>query len=917
MLEEFRDTWEKPKYGSVNYTAKFNLRPGAKPFKSTLRHYEVEMLEELKKQVDHQLDLGVIRESKSEWAAAPHFVKKKTGEWRCVLDYRRLNNELLSDSYPIPRVWDNLRRAAGRKLYTTVDMNAGFWNVPIEEGCKHLTAFVTPFGTFEFNVIPFGIKNSPPEFQRAMDLTFAPLLGDNAFVYIDDIVICGDEFEDVMVRIRSLLELCRKGGFYLRLDKSEWLKDEVRYLGHVVGRNGIKVQEKKVKNITSAIRPTTKKALQSFLGMAGYLRNFISHYAETTAPLFELIKGKGSNYLQWTELHEESFNKLKKQVANTCTLCPLVLGASYVIQTDASEIGVGAVLMQVQDGIEVPIEFGSQKFNECQRNWDTRERELYAVVWAIKKWSDYLSWSHFTVKTDHNNLRYLISIEKGKVFRWALFLGQYDFTIEFISGETNNIADWLSRYAADEDDDELIDQISLRVGAMNTHSSKLCLPTMPGLEEFNQAYEDENIKPPLVVIRDGRPVELRSGRQYVPKNLRSRVFAVMHYGQSGHLGTTKTYKTISSLFYWPGMAEDIARYVRECLICTRLKRVPGPSHHVPSGTLDRPIALDLISLDHVGPLYLEAQAPTYFLVMIDHATRYMATEVVYECTADRTLKSFYQRWIIPHGIPRAVLTDNGSAFKGNFAIAVTNVFGCKLYHSAPHRPQGNGINESSHQALKLMIGGMWEEGNRDLQALLSAATHTHNCTPHSSLGISPYEALYGRVPYYKRCQDWTQVPSEIDRKLYMDRRNRDRMITLALREIPIQQKKKIKVGDVVVVWLDPNSAIEVMSGKTSPNWCRARWSLPMKVRDVDGTQLVVQRYGEVQTPTRVHVDKCRLFKIPESPLLKALAEVYTRNQAFPESSNKRVRISDLDGLDKDASRWLKDTFGAEAFEEGI
>ncbi|EZG42848.1 Gag-pol polyprotein [Gregarina niphandrodes] len=267
-----------------------------------------------------------------------------------------------------------------------------------------------------------------------MDSCFAPLLGDNAFCYIDDIVICGKDFEGVIQRVKLFLEQCRKTGFYLRLDKSEWFKNEVKYLGHVVGQHGIKVQEKKSKAIANAPAPTSKKELQSFLGMCGYLRPFIPKFSHMTAPLFDLLK-KDSAF-RWQETHEDAYNQLRRAVQQTVTLYAPTPSGEYVIETDASELGVGAVLKQVQEGTEVPIEFASKKFNPTESRWDTRERELFAVKWAVEKWRDYVGLAHFTVRTDHNNLRYLTSVDKGKVFRWALALSNYDFTIEFISGET-------------------------------------------------------------------------------------------------------------------------------------------------------------------------------------------------------------------------------------------------------------------------------------------------------------------------------------------------------------------------------------------------------------------------------------------------------------------------------------------------
>ncbi|EZG57502.1 retrovirus polyprotein, partial [Gregarina niphandrodes] len=251
---------------------------------------EIRLAEKYKKQppvveeqsedpVEKQLKLGVIRASKSEWAAAPHFVKKKTGEWRCVLDYWMVNQSMTADSYPLPQIWDHLRAAAGRQRFTTLDMNSGFRNVPIAEESKHLTAFVTPFGLFEFNVIPFGIKNSPAEFQRAMDMVFEEVLDDRTLCYIDDIIIATDRVPEMMQRLEKVLRLCTERGFHLRLDKSEWLMPEVKYLGHKIGRQGIARQERKIGNALNTPAPISRKELQSFLGAVGYVRPFIPRFA--------------------------------------------------------------------------------------------------------------------------------------------------------------------------------------------------------------------------------------------------------------------------------------------------------------------------------------------------------------------------------------------------------------------------------------------------------------------------------------------------------------------------------------------------------------------------------------------------------------------------------------------------------------
>eukprot|EP01071_Lankesteria_metandrocarpae_P012078 Lankesteria_metandrocarpae@DN5490_c1_g1_i2.p1 len=292
------------------------------------------------------LKQGVVRPSKSAWGSVPIFVRKTTGEWRMAIDYRKVNSRMVRDSYPIPLLWDELLLASRHVWYTTLDLNMGFWNVPLEEESRQYTALLTHRGTFEYTVIPFGIMNSPGAFQRAMDMLFGHLKPRGVGVYIDDIVIYTNTWKEHLALLNDVLDAACKGGVYLKLKKGLYAQQHVKLLGHVVGVNGIKPNPEKVQAIHNAIAPSNRAELRSFLGLANYVSRFVPHFAHMTAPLNDLLK-KGVKY-EWGDWQEEAFLELKDAVIEYVTLqAPQGLG-KFTLVTDASDRAIGAVLLQEQ-----------------------------------------------------------------------------------------------------------------------------------------------------------------------------------------------------------------------------------------------------------------------------------------------------------------------------------------------------------------------------------------------------------------------------------------------------------------------------------------------------------------------------------------------------------------------------------------
>jgi len=434
--------WAYPKPGQVS-RSQVRFEVTGKPIKATVRRLAPPLKEELEKQVKTMLKAGVLVPSKSEWGSAPTFVRKKDGKWRLCLDYRAINRQMTPDAYPIPLLLENLQRAASHSYYVCLDLQAAFWNIQLAPESRKYTAIITHLGTYEFTVSPFGIRNSPAEFQRCMDEVFGDLYDSGVCIYVDDIVIFGDNKAKVVDLLDEILRRCCQEGFAVKLGKSEFLKDRISFLGHTIGVHGITSDPKKVQAIQEALPPKNKEELRAFLGTVGYLRRFVPHFAEVVLPLTELTK-KGTAF-EWTEDCALSFNWLKDELAATVLLSAPSGDGPFVIVSDASNYGLGNALLQLQGEELVLLEFGSKKLTPAERKWDTREKEAFGIKWSVEHYADYIKAGKTMVLTDHESLRWMDNSQNGRVQRLALYLQPFELQIFHLPGTVNMTADWLSR----------------------------------------------------------------------------------------------------------------------------------------------------------------------------------------------------------------------------------------------------------------------------------------------------------------------------------------------------------------------------------------------------------------------------------------------------------------------------------------
>ncbi|GET58360.1 hypothetical protein GLOIN_2v1765994 [Rhizophagus irregularis DAOM 181602=DAOM 197198] len=449
LVEKYKDIFEYDgeKYNRTNLVKhEIRLKGGTEPLAQKRYKENDEKGKFIRKEVDEMLKLGKIRESRSPWSSPVTLAGKKSGNYRFCIDYRKLNKVTITDAYPLPRIDEQLERISSGKWFTSLDLASGFNQIEMAEEDIEKTAFICSAGLYEYNVMPFGLTNAPASFQRLMDKVLKEYLNEFVIVYIDDIMIYSENFEDHLKHIKLVLEKLKEASLILKLKKCIFGKTEIEFLGHVVGKNGLKPSPGKVEKIQKLTAPINIKGVRSILGLCTYYRKFIKDFSKIVKPITSLLR-KDEKF-EWGIKQHEALEILKRKLTEEPVLRQPDWLRKFILITDASGVGLGAVLAQKDDkGQEYVIEYASKSLNRTEQRWPITEQECYAIVWGIQHFHKYLINRKFEVVTDHAALKGLMTakVPKGKRSRWVMELEQYDFEITHRPGKENKNADALSR----------------------------------------------------------------------------------------------------------------------------------------------------------------------------------------------------------------------------------------------------------------------------------------------------------------------------------------------------------------------------------------------------------------------------------------------------------------------------------------
>lgn len=767
--------------------------------------------EEAHKQVQAMLATGVLEESRSPWNFPILFVKKKiitkegneVPERRMCVDLRELNTRSAKINFPIPTVDSTIQRLQGSQYFSCFDVLSGFWHLPLTEASRQYVAFSTRRGHFQFKVLPFGWVNAPFYFQRYMQTQIANKCYAFCQAYIDDLVIHSEDLDGHFYHLEEVLKVIQAEGLKLKLSKCAFFAKRMEYLGHIISKEGIKKDPKKLAVIRRLQPPRTRKQLRTYLGKINYYAKFIEGLSSVARPLTQLTSPKKD--FKWLPEHTVAFERLKEMILSDVLLAFPDEKLPFNITTDASAYAIGAVLSQT-DAVsckERPIWFLSKTLDVAQQRYTITERELFAIVYALDRFRPYIYGRNFYIHTDHRALLWFCGKRNvtGRLARWSYYISQYARSIHFVQGKNNYVADALSRapYQQPPLEDVVTDEVGgnecldeniksqiynmagIRMVITRSHKERQELreAELEEMAEQAQAYMvgctdpdspamdpaqipltpillpdlwkrepcEEN---PALITRNAAGYWVASHKTsawrdeilWVPPMFRADVLRAYHHNPtSAHPSSAKMYQNVIRDLWWKGIAKDISEFVSACPRCQRNRLGNTDRPPIQARTLAT-LPMQRVSMDTLSLKSTYAAGANLLLIILDEFTRYALAIPIRNELAQTIADVFFYEFVLRFGIPEELLTDRGSNFLSEFFLRLIEQLEIVKVSTMAYRPQGNGANERVHSTLYTILRNLSADHGKDWKQKLPLAMYVYNTTVHKALGMSPHEVLF-------------------------------------------------------------------------------------------------------------------------------------------------------------------------------
>ncbi|KAL0560261.1 hypothetical protein IC582_000661 [Cucumis melo] len=835
-----------PPHREVEFS--IELEPGTVPISRAPYRMAPAELKELKVQLQELLDKGFIRPSMSPWGAPVLFVKKKDGSMRLCIDYRELNKVTVKNRYPLPRIDDLFDQLQGATVFFKIDLRSGYHQLRIKDEDVPKTAFRSRYGHYEFIVMSFGLTNAPAVFMDLMNRVFREFLDTFVIVFIDDILIYSKTEAEHEEHLRMVLQTLRDNKLYAKFSKCEfWLK-QVSFLGHVVSKAGVSVDPAKIEAVTGWTRPSTVSEVRSFLGLAGYYRRFMENFSRIATPLTQLTR-KGVPFV-WSKACEDSFQTLKQKLVTAPVLTVPDGSGSFVIYSDASKKGLGCVLMQ-QGKV---VAYASRQLKSHEQNYPTHDLELAAVVFALKIWRHYLYGEKIQIFTDHKSLKYFFTQKELNMRqrRWLELVKDYDCEILYHPGKANVVADALSRKVSHSaalitrqaplHRDLERTEIAVSVGAVTTQLAQLTVQPTLRQKIIDAQSNDPYLVEKRGLAEAGQTAEfslssdgglLFERRLCVPSDsaVKTELLSEAHSSPfSMHPGSTKMYQDLKRVYWWRNMKREVAEFVSKCLVCQQVKA----PRQKPAGLL-QPLSIpewkwENVSMDFITGLPRTLRGFTVIWVVVDRLTKsahFVPGKSTY--TASKWAQLYMSEIVRLHGVPVSIVSDRDARFTSKFWKGLQTAMGTRLDFSTAFHPQTDGQTERLNQVLEDMLRACALEFPGSWDSHLHLMEFAYNNSYQATIGMAPFEALYGKCCRSPVC--WDEVgeqrlmgPELVQSTNEAIQKIRSRMHTAQSRQksyADVRRKDlEFEVGDKVFLKVAPMKGVLRFErrGKLSPRF---------------------------------------------------------------------------------------------------
>lgn len=784
------------------YSPTITVKANTQPVYSRPYRLPVAQRQEVDKQIGNMLKDNIIEKAKSEWNSPILLVPKKssddTKKWRLVIDYRKLNNVLEDDKFPLPNIEEIIDSLAGATYFSHLDLSQGYYQCELKPEDRKVTAFSDGINQFQMTRLPMGLKVSPSTFSRLMTVAMSGLNLVQCLIYLDDIIIFGKTLEEHNKNLMDVFNRLRKVNLKLNPAKCNFLKKELLYLGHFISAEGIRPDPAKIAAVKAWPTPKTADEVKRFVAFANYYRKHIQHFAKLCMPLNKLTRKNVP--FEWTEACNTAFEKLRTVFVNPPVLDYPNFSSEnmFTLHTDASGYAIGAVL---SNNNAKPIAYASRALNRAEVNYSTIEKELLAVVWAIKHFRPYLYGRKFEVYSDHRPLVYLFTLSdpSSRLTKFRLSLEEYNFDVIYKKGCENVVADALSRISISDlkslyertvlvvtrsaskskkENDERSDQPTSspekyfeivskdNISKIEYSPEKVAIPSkgtqfdlrakLSKVLEYAKENKYDSIiininqKELIKIIKEmneaGLPNIIILGEKIkIIKDEQEKLIILNDFHllpTAGHAGIARTYATVKRKYYWRSMKSDIEKFVKSCKQCQMYKLTkPNKTPQIVTTTAN--YAFQKIYLDLVGPL-IPAEGKEYILTTQCELTKFITATPIPNKAASTVAKAFVEQVILKYGVPERIASDRGTEFMSSIFDEVAKLLRIKKLNSTAYHHETIGSLENTHKCLGNFLRIYCSEKLFSWEHWVPYYTFAYNNTVHSTTECTPFYLVYGR-----------------------------------------------------------------------------------------------------------------------------------------------------------------------------